>query len=1354
MVSGYCPIAVNGDICTDTLCFKRHDIAYCRTCKCSFPPSSQQQHENGSRHRLNVSSNNPPSSGLPWVALPPVQSTPSNRSSSPSAFQPYYFPPSWGPGNRSTPDSDSRVTESSTDGPRTKVPYCATSLQGDTCVDSRCTYSHDILRCEVCGRSFPAPLLKQHQSGTNHLQKAAPNGLTNPSTSQQPHLSQTPSQNSQSIPPRVLVPPPKGKLPTSTVNPGFTVTHEDGLDFFAEGTGTPADPSFPSVSDIILIENINPVSTLSIQSMTLSPSPSPCFLASLLGKTKDVRQNSPRKVVVSFNAPCAGTYLATLRITFCDKSRLNDQEFIITRELHGCANPPGGEESSEEFMDFGTDEEEEEGEGTGIAVSPNFGLKFFIERSRSDEPFETQTKNLVITKSSVQPLVFFKAARVFSPHDAMASLYSTRLEGDSKWIKHNRQRKLTVAFTPQQEGYYVATLELTFGNHKCKTDFVIRRRLCGFAKRRTGGKEQQQSARDPESQSINDRVDDHATVLSDDEELLDIDGTGIFVSHPDGLDFGIVDRKRPNGPFATPSALLTIKLADGFPAVTFVKRRTRILEGSDSEFEAVFEGNSHDIQPGTENKVRVIFSPKFEGVYKATLNLVFYHRRRSAWFAVRRELRGIAGSLEDHKHFESLSQGNDDRTGSSRETLPRQIIRLFSPDWHQRPKNIPDYELPSIVQEAVDKSTTIHSYEQYALDLISILRPESLDEHTYLSYYKALLNIEDGHQRRDVLCQPSHTVEVQMHGQRYSVEIESNDEDLLPEVALGELLWLDDSQDNIRYEARVTDVDVFTRHHLAVLRMWLRLPTAFNLYLGAQFVLRFRHNRITLRRQYHALIALFSPSRRLLFPAVSDIKSMKCLSNDEISNLKVRQLVNKNLRDEQVQTVISILEQPQGSVPFIIYGLPGTGKTSIIVESIMQLVRRDPCVRVLACAPSNVAANVLAGRLEAVGLDSDKLYRLNVPAYCEDISEDVRTFSLIPGHDRLLAFRVVLSTCSEASILQTLNVPIGHFSHIVIDEAAQAEEPLAMIPIMTFANAQTIVVLAGDPKQLRPIVKSPAASKAGLGISYLERLLFMREVYGLDIQDGKTIVNLRRNRRSHAAIIAWSNRYLYEDCMREYGNAYNTYDLILSDVLPKKGFPVVFHGVRGSEERTTWSPSYFNVLEASIVRNYCVKLTGDPERRIHPEEIGVLAPYKAQVRAIRELLKATELSGILVGPVEQFQGQERKVLILTTTRNEESHSRKDLGFLANRHNMNVAFTRAQALLIVVGDPEVLGKDELWRTFLNYVKSRKGWTGKLPNWNQEEEVSVPGCKVVSRIGDVVYGEEFIGGKSEDLYTFRE
>ena len=104
------------------------------------------------------------------------------------------------------------------------------------------------------------------------------------------------------------------------------------------------------------------------------------------------------------------------------------------------------------------------------------------------------------------------------------------------------------------------------------------------------------------------------------------------------------------------------------------------------------------------------------------------------------------------------------------------------------------------------------------------------------------------------------------------------------------------------------------------------------------------------------------------------------------------------------------------------------------------------------------------------------------------------------------------------------------------------------------------------------------------------------------------IVVLQRNWRSHGAIIAWSNRYLYEDSMRDYGNAYITYHLVHSAALPKKGFPIVFHAINGSEQCTESSPSHFDVLEASIVRNYCVKLVRDPQRKICGFETFVVPP--------------------------------------------------------------------------------------------------------------------------------------------------
>jgi len=162
-----------------------------------------------------------------------------------------------------------------------------------------------------------------------------------------------------------------------------------------------------------------------------------------------------------------------------------------------------------------------------------------------------------------------------------------------------------------------------------------------------------------------------------------------------------------------------------------------------------------------------------------------------------------------------------------------------------------------------------------------------------------------------------------VHQYLRSLEIEDNDEDLLPEVIIGDFVWLDDIQEDIRYEARIFKAEVFSRGQScsAVLKVSLKLPTEFTLHHHSLFILRFRINRITLRRQYHALASLSHGNIpcRLLFPSAADIGPMQRLSRAEIGNLE---LVNDNIRDDdqQLRTVVSVLEQPQGSVPFIIFG--------------------------------------------------------------------------------------------------------------------------------------------------------------------------------------------------------------------------------------------------------------------------------------------------------------------------------------------------------------------------------------------------------------------------------------------------
>jgi hypothetical protein len=146
--------------------------------------------------------------------------------------------------------------------------------------------------------------------------------------------------------------------------------------------------------------------------------------------------------------------------------------------------------------------------------------------------------------------------------------------------------------------------------------------------------------------------------------------------------------------------------------------------------------------------VRVIFSPKFEGLFEEELKLVFYDVRLLSRFVVRRRLQGVAGSIKDHNFFESHDKENDEGPPKDDRYVPPQtVIPFLQPDGRRKSRKLPDYEVPPIVQEAVDSSTAAHTYDRKAGRLISTLRPRSLTEGTYVQYFQALLNVEDGQQQ-------------------------------------------------------------------------------------------------------------------------------------------------------------------------------------------------------------------------------------------------------------------------------------------------------------------------------------------------------------------------------------------------------------------------------------------------------------------------------------------------------------------------------------------------------------------------------------------------------------------------------
>lgn len=171
---------------------------------------------------------------------------------------------------------------------------------------------------------------------------------------------------------------------------------------------------------------------------------------------------------------------------------------------------------------------------------------------------------------------------------------------------------------------------------------------------------------------------------------------------------------------------------------------------------------------------------------------------------------------------------------------------------------------------------------------------------------------------------------------------------------------------------------------------------------------------------------------------------------------------------------------------------------------------------------------------------------------------------------------------------------------------------------------------------------------------------------------------------------------------------------------------IIFCGVEGKSETCFDSPSWQNKAEAesvsethalqnlltfncncSQVKGFVLKLY---KMRCNAADIGIITPYIKQVKTIRSLLERADLPVPKIGTVEEFQGQERKIILLSTVRTLRAQLKFDekfsLGFIKNPKRMNVAISRARALLVVFGSPKLLSRDENWRYLIKHCIENK------------------------------------------------
>jgi len=356
-----------------------------------------------------------------------------------------------------------------------------------------------------------------------------------------------------------------------------------------------------------------------------------------------------------------------------------------------------------------------------------------------------------------------------------------------------------------------------------------------------------------------------------------------------------------------------------------------------------------------------------------------------------------------------------------------------------------------------------------------------------------------------------------------------------------------------------------------------------------------------------------------------------------------------------------------------------------------------------------------------------------VPDSLRPVSNLTETGYSFPPLSQLSQYRVLVTTLVTAGKLVSAMFPPNHFQHVFIDEAGQATEPETCIALAGLLTPHPMsyqsIVMAGDPKQLGPVVRSPTADKYGMSVSMLERLMTSPPYcLGNTGYDRRCITKLVRNFRSHPSLLTLPAQLYYssqlvpcadksvvDSCLNFPG---------LTDSARGKT-PLLVQGVIGQDMREESSPSFFNPEEVVLVLGFVEQILAMTEHNVDEEDIGVITPYRRQVQKIRGRLEQRGIRGVTVGTTEEFQGQERKIIILSTVRSSPEYVNIDgqyrLGFLADPKRFNVAITRAQALLIVVGNPHILSQDRDWRKLLEYARSLGCYTGCAYPEQTEEEV---------------------------------
>ncbi len=299
---------------------------------------------------------------------------------------------------------------------------------------------------------------------------------------------------------------------------------------------------------------------------------------------------------------------------------------------------------------------------------------------------------------------------------------------------------------------------------------------------------------------------------------------------------------------------------------------------------------------------------------------------------------------------------------------------------------------------------------------------------------------------------------------------------------------------------------------------------------------------------------------------------------------------------------------------------------------------------------------------------------------------------------------IIAGTC--VGFLSNKFVKDLNFDYVIIDEAAKATFPELAISL----NKANKIILVGDHKQLPPVLDDEIikAHSNDLNRSNLDTGLFER-IYEIFPKENKQILSTQY--RMHPVIGTMISKVFYDNEIQNGVSALERnceiigYENIALEWIStsKIAFNRRNEQIHGKKSTQT----YKNDLECKIIKNKLLEINKNCSQR---KRVAIITAYSGQKYSIDNIVKELDLPNldIEVNTVDAFQGNQKDIILYSTVRSNKSHY---IGFLKHKARLNVAFSRAKSLLIIIGDMDFLYRPEIkgnkFPEIIDYLRSEKG-----------------------------------------------